>query len=159
MAARRPLRPMGESEPVSAERVFVDTNVLLYAYEAGIDRRSVIAREVLAGLWDRKVGVLSTQVLQEFYSVATRKFTPRLTAAEARRIVAVYSEWCAIDMDPLVVVNASFLQETHKVSWWDALIIEAAAQSGAKYLLSEDLQHGRNFAGLEVRNPFRDRAE
>jgi predicted nucleic acid-binding protein len=137
-----------------SDATFVDTNVLLYAYEAGNDVRNEIARGVLVDLWQRAAGVLSTQVLQEFYSVATRKLEPPLTASEARKIVASYSEWCAIDMDPLVIVNASFLEETHTVSWRDALIVEAAVQSGAKYLLSEDLQHGRNFAGLEVRNPF-----
>lgn len=144
---------------MKSERVFIDTNVLLYAYEPGTDNRSTIAREVLADLWERNVGLLSTQVLQEFYSVATRKFEPPMTASEARRVIALYSEWCARDTDPLIVMNASFLMETHKVSWWDALIIEAASQSGAKYLLSEDLQHGRDFLGLEVRNPFLERAE
>ncbi|WP_107654119.1 PIN domain-containing protein [Nocardia suismassiliense] len=143
---------------MKSERVFIDTNVLIYAYEAGDDRRSTIAREVLADLWERKVGLLSTQVLQEFYSVATRKLRPKLSPAEVRRIIALYSEWCARDTDPLILMNASFLAETHSVSWWDALIVEAASQSGAKYILSEDLQHGRSFLGLEVRNPFLERA-
>ncbi|MFB8280958.1 PIN domain-containing protein [Nocardia colli] len=139
---------------MNSERVFIDTNILLYAYEAGDNKRSAIARAVLADLWERNAGLLSTQVLQEFYSVATRKFNPPLSPAEARRVIALYSEWCARDTDPLIVMNASFLAEQHTVSWWDALIIEAACQSGAKCLLSEDLQHGRDFLGLEVRNPF-----
>ncbi|MFX0580659.1 PIN domain-containing protein [Nocardia nepalensis] len=85
--------------------------------------------------------------------------TPRISPAKARRIIASYAEWCAISTDPLVIVNASFLEETHTVSWWDALIIEAAVRSRAKYLLPEDLQHGRKFAGLEVRNPFLERSD
>ncbi|PXX66664.1 putative nucleic acid-binding protein [Nocardia tenerifensis] len=140
---------------MNSERTFVDTNILFYAYDSGSDDpRNEIAREVLADLWDREVGLLSTQVLQEFYSVATRKFKTKLSPAELRRIIALYSEWCIRDTDPLMVLNASFLAEQHTVSWYDALIIEAASRSGAKYLLTEDLQHGRDFCGLEIRNPF-----
>ncbi|MGW4842495.1 PIN domain-containing protein [Nocardia brasiliensis] len=137
-------------------RTFIDTNILVYAHDTDAGRNHRIAQTILESLWSRKTGALSTQVLQEFYNIATRKLTPRMSQAKARGIVALYSEWCALDMDPLIVVNASFLQETHTVSWWDALIVEAAVQSGAKYLLSEDLQHGRKFADLEVRNPFVD---
>jgi predicted nucleic acid-binding protein len=141
------------------ERIFVDTNILIYAHDVDAGERYKIAQNVLVDLWDRGAGLLSTQVLQEFYNTATRKLAPKMSKLKARRIVADYSEWCPFDTDPLVIVNASFLEETHSVSWWDALIIEAAVQSGAKYLLSEDLQHGRNFAGLEVCNPFLDRQE
>ncbi|KIA66172.1 PIN domain-containing protein [Nocardia vulneris] len=137
-------------------RTFIDTNILVYAHDTDAGRNHRIAQTILESLWSRKTGALSTQVLQEFYNIATRRLTPRMSQAKARGIVALYSGWCAIDMDPLVVVSASFLQETHTVSWWDALIVEAAVQSGAKYLLSEDLQDGRKFADLEVRNPFVD---
>ncbi|WP_194817304.1 PIN domain-containing protein [Nocardia sp. XZ_19_385] len=137
------------------EPTFIDTNILVYAHDTEAGARHVIARDVLSDLWANGTGLLSAQVLQEFYNVATRKFTPRMSPPKARNIIASYSEWCTIDTDPLVLVNASFLHEQHSVSWWDALIIEAAGQSGAKYLLSEDLQHGREFLGLEVRNPFR----
>ncbi|WP_194834023.1 PIN domain-containing protein [Nocardia sp. XZ_19_369] len=143
---------------IAVERTFIDTNILIYAHDIEAGERHRIARDVLADLWRRGVGLLSTQVLQEFYNVATRKLTPRMSPAKARRVIATYSEWCARDTDPLVIMNASFLAETHMVSWWDALIIEAASWSGAKYLLSEDLQHGRSFLGLEVRNPFLERA-
>lgn len=136
------------------ERTFIDTNVLVYAHDIEAGQRHHIAQDVLANLWSRGAGLLSTQVLQEFYNTATRKLSPRMTPSKARRVIAIYSEWCIRDTDPLIVMNASFLAEQHTVSWWDALIIEAASQSGAKYLLSEDLQHGRDFLGLEVRNPF-----
>ena len=140
---------------IDVGRTFIDTNILVYAHDIDAGERHQIAREVLVDLWERRAGLLSTQVLQEFYNTATRKLKPPMSPSKARRIIASYAEWCLRDVDPLVIVNASFLQETHTVSWWDALIIEAAVQSGAKYLLSEDLQHGRSFAGLEVRNPFR----
>lgn len=140
-------------------RTFIDTNILVYAYDTDAGDRHVIARDLVADLWARKVGALSIQVLQEFYNTMTRKMKPPMGRSKLRRIIAAYSEWCVLGTDPLVVVNASFLEETHKVSWWDALIIEAACRSRAKYLLSEDLQNGRDFAGLEVRNPFRGLAK
>jgi predicted nucleic acid-binding protein len=140
--------------PVDGDRIFVDTNILIYAYDAGAGERHRIARSVLEDLWERRAGILSAQVLQEFYNTVVRKLGPRLTAVDARNVIVQYSEWCAYPTDALVVYNAARLHESHRVSWWDALIIESACQAGAKYLLSEDLQDGRKFGALEVRNPF-----
>ena len=139
-----------------ADRTFIDTNILIYAYTPGDDPRSVIAREVLSKLWRDSAGLLSAQVLQEFYNIATRKFKPPMSNSEVREVIVQYGAWCRLPTDPLVVFNAALLAETHTVSWWDALIVESACQAGAKYLLSEDLQDGRRFGGLEVRNPFRE---
>jgi predicted nucleic acid-binding protein len=137
-------------------RVFIDSNILVYAYDVDAGDRHHVARNILQDLWNRGTGLLSAQVLQEFYNVAKRKFVPRMSGADIRNVIAVYSPWCVLPTDPLVVFNAALLAETHTVSWWDALIIESACQSGAKYLLSEDLRDGRQFAGLEIRNPFRE---
>ncbi|MFG1794486.1 PIN domain-containing protein [Nocardia sp. NPDC049149] len=139
----------------TTERTFIDTNILIYAFDTDAGERHAMAQAVLSDLWANGTGLLSAQVLAEFYNVAIRKLSPRMSIKRARSVIAAYSEWCSMDTHPLIVMNASFLQETHKVSWWDAVIIEAASQSGAKYLLSEDLQHGRRFGELEVRNPFR----
>ena len=140
---------------IGAERTFVDTNILVYAHDRDAGERHRIACDALTDLWAGRAGVLSSQVLQEFYNTATRKLRPRMAHAAARRVVVDYSEWCAVTTDPLVIVNGSLLVETHSTSFWDALIIEAAVQSGARYLLSEDLQDGRYFANTQVRNPFR----
>jgi predicted nucleic acid-binding protein len=134
--------------------IFIDTNILVYAHDTGAGRRHEVARGVLEQLWDSRAGALSTQVLQEFYAVATRKLKPPLARSVARKLVADYSEWCTVDTDPLLIVSASRLEEDHSLAFWDALIIEAALRSGADYLLSEDLQDGRRFAELVVRNPF-----
>jgi predicted nucleic acid-binding protein len=117
-----------------------------------------MARDLLRRLWADGTGALSTQVLQEFYAVATRKLKPPMARAEARQIVADYSEWCVVDTDPLLIVSASDLEERHTLSFWDALIVEAALRADAETLVSEDLQDGRVFVNLTVRNPFgRDR--
>ena len=87
--------------------------------------------------------------------VATRKFDPPLPRREARGLVDAYSAWPVVQVDPPLIVSASALEEQHSLSFWDALIIEAARRAGADRVLSEDLQHGRRIAGLVIENPFR----
>jgi predicted nucleic acid-binding protein len=136
-------------------KTFVDTNVLVYAHDRDAGDRHAMARAHIAQLWDSREGVLSTQVLQEFYAVVTRKFKPPMSRAKARAIVAAYGEWCAVATEPQLIVSASRLEEEHTLSFWDALIVQAAIQTGAERLTSEDLQDGRGFGTLTIHNPFR----
>jgi predicted nucleic acid-binding protein len=136
---------------------FVDTNVLAYAHDASDQRRQPIAAALIDGLWRSRAGVLSTQVLTEFYVVVTRKFDPPLSRREARGLVDAYAAWPVVQVDPPLIIAASALEEQHSLSFWDALIIEAARRAGAERLISEDLQHGRRIAGLVIENPFRSR--
>jgi predicted nucleic acid-binding protein len=136
-------------------RIFVDTNVLVYAHDADAGDRHVTAKALLAELWDSRSGSLSTQVLQEFYAVVTRRFKPAMPRAKARAIVAAYGEWCAVATEPQLIVTASRLEEEHTLAFWDALIVQAAIQAGSERLVSEDLQDGRRFGALAVENPFR----
>jgi predicted nucleic acid-binding protein len=134
---------------------FVDTNVLVYAHGVGDDDpRAPKARSILADLWRTGDGAVSTQVLQEFYAVATRKLKPPLAKSQARRVVATYADWCSVNTDPALIVAASDLEEQHSLAFWDALVIEAALQAGATTLVSEDLQHGRTCGALVIQNPF-----
>lgn len=135
-------------------KTFVDTNVLVYAHDADAAGKHTTARTLLAGLWDSRDGSLSTQVLQEFYAVVTRKFKPAMPRAKARAVVAAYGEWCDVATEPQLIVAASRLEEEHTLSFWDALIVEAAIQAGAERLVSEDLQDGRRFGALTIENPF-----
>jgi len=135
-------------------KTFVDTNILVYAHDTGAGPRHAAAKALVAELWDSRTGSLSTQVLQEFYAVATRKLKPPLPRPQARAIVAAYGEWCEVPTEPQLIVAASRLEEEHTLGFWDALIIEAAIRAGADLLLSEDLQDGRKFGALTVRNPF-----
>jgi predicted nucleic acid-binding protein len=137
-------------------KTFIDTNVLVYAHDSDAGDRHAKAKELLAELWDSRSGSLSTQVLQEFYSVVTRKFKPRMPPAKARAIVAAYGEWCDVATEPQLIVAASRLEEEHRLSFWDALIIQAAIRTGADRLVSEDLQDGRRFGALTIDNPFRN---
>ena len=132
---------------------FVDTNVLVYAQDRQDDRRRGVAQGVLDHLWASETGVLSTQVLQEFYNAGTRKL--KLEPASARRIVALYAAWPVVETTAQLIVSAGLLHERHGFSFWDAMVVEAALLSGATTLLSEDLQNGRRLGGLTIRNPFR----
>jgi predicted nucleic acid-binding protein len=134
---------------------FVDTNVLAYAHDTSDQRRQPIAAALIDGLWRSRAGVLSTQVLTEFYVVVTRKFDPPLSRREARGLVDAYATWPVVQVDPPLIIAASALEEKHSLSFWDALIIEAARRAGAERLMSEDLQHRRRIAGLVIENPFR----
>lgn len=138
----------------AGRRTFVDTNVLLYAHDASETEKQPIARELLEELWADRSGVLSTQVLQEFYVVATRKFQPPLARSEAREIVMLYATWSVIRVDVGLILDAAALEERAQLSFWDALIVEAARRAGAVRLVSEDLQTGRRIAGIAIENPF-----
>ena len=135
-------------------RTFVDTNVLVYAHDADETEKQPIARAALEKLWADRSGVISTQVLQEFYVVATRKFKPPMRKSEAREIVTLYASWSVIQVDIGLILDAAILEERVQLSFWDALIVEAARRAGAVRLISEDLQAGRRIAGIEIQNPF-----
>lgn len=133
---------------------FVDTNVLVYAHDQSEGHKQPLAQALLEELWAGRTGVLSTQVLQEFYVVATRKFNPPMSRRAAREIVALYASWPLIQVDLPLILMASELEERHKLSFWDALVVEAARRAGAVRLVSEDLQAGRVIGGVRIENPF-----
>lgn len=145
---------MARERTLSPHIAFVDTNILVYSHDTHDVTKYRVAAKLLAELWASGIGVLSTQVLQEFYSVATRKLQPALTPTQARQVVQDYSDWCRVDTDPLLIISASELSERHSINFWDALIVEAALRAGAVELVTEDLQNGRQFDHLTVRNPF-----
>ena len=134
---------------------FVDTNILVYAHDASESGKQPIAEALLRQLWRQGTGVLSTQVLQEFYVVATRKYDPPMSRDLARRLVAHYANWRVIGVDLPLIVSASELEEMHSLSFWDALVVEAARRAGATRLATEDMQDGREFGDLRIHDPFR----
>jgi predicted nucleic acid-binding protein len=139
---------------VSAPLLFVDTNVLLYA----ADDRDIVkrdrARQWLAVCWSRRCGRLSTQVLNEFYSNARKKFSSALSAGDARAEVRRYQLWQPWVIDHATVESAWAAESRWKLSYWDALMVAAAQQQGCTYLVTEDLQHDQMMDGVRVINPF-----
>ena len=139
---------------VGTPLTFVDTNVLAYAHDRSETAKQPVARALLEGLWRDRAGVLSTQVLQELYVVATRKFDPPMPRGAARELIVLYAAWPVVQVDVPLVIAASELEERHTLSFWDALVVEAARRAGATRLVTEDLQPGRTIGGVTVENPF-----
>jgi predicted nucleic acid-binding protein len=137
------------------ERVFVDTNILVYAHDSDSGSKHIKAKQCIAELWDTGTGYLSTQVLQEFYVNVTRKIKKPLAPSEARAIVRDFSLWVRSFLTAATVVRGSEISETWRISFWDGLIVASAEQDAAGELLSEDLGHGQVIAGVRVRNPLR----
>jgi predicted nucleic acid-binding protein len=143
----------------AVERAFVDTNVLLYAHDASEKAKQPVAAAALERLWRDRTGVISTQVLQEFYVISTRKLPQPLPRTEALEIIGLYSTWPVITVDPTVILSATRIEEDQQISFWDALILESARIAGANVLLTEDLQHGQVIHGVRIENPFMRPAE
>jgi predicted nucleic acid-binding protein len=138
-----------------ADKVFVDTNVLVYSRDTSEPEKQIRAMEWMTHLWKTQAGRLSYQVLQEFYVTVTEKLKPGLNSEEARRDVRSLLAWQPVAMDARVLEGAWLIQDQHKFSWWDALILSAAQASGCRYLLSEDLQENQELGSLKIINPFR----
>lgn len=145
-----------ETPCMTDDLTFVDTNVLVYAYDADAGARHQAARLQLEALWQNQSGLMSTQVLQEFYVTVTRKLSRPLPRRTAREVITTYRAWPIHRPDVDDLVAASELEERHRLSFWDSMIVVSALRSGAASLLTEDLQDGRRFDGVEVVSPFRD---
>lgn len=136
------------------DKVFVDSNVLVYAHDLDAKEQHERAAGIVRDLWENRNGALSTQVLQEFYVNVTRKIPRPLEKFTARELTRNYASWQTEIIDRSDIFRASELEESNRISFWDALIIVAAAKSGASLLLSEDLNDGQTIAGVTVENPF-----
>ena len=140
--------------PSMSDRTFVDTNVLVYAHDVDAGARHAVASRLVAELWEAREAVISTQVLQEFYVNATRKIPAPLSRSTAREIVRTYAAWQIEPISAPDILLAAELEEQHKLSFWDALIVAAALKGGASRILTEDLSPGRSIAGVRIENPF-----
>jgi predicted nucleic acid-binding protein len=135
-------------------KVFGDTNILVYAHNLDAGAKNSIARELVADLWETRSGILSTQVLQEYYVAITKKVANPLKVAKARRSVRNYCAWEVIVNDIQILLQATEIQEAHRLSFWDSLIVSAAFAGNAAVIATEDLNHGQRIEGILIRNPF-----
>ena len=138
-------------------KAFVDTNILIYAHDIDAVAKHELAKQILQELWAQQTGVLSMQVLQEFYVNVTRKIASPLSRASARAIVNSYMVWC-IETTPAEISAAFRLEDEAHIGFWDALIVAAAVKAGAERILSEDLNAGQTIAGVRIENPFARRS-
>lgn len=138
---------------MTIDKTFVDTNVLIYAHDVDAKAKHDVARSALRDLWSRRTGVLSMQVLQEFYVNVTRKIPSPLSKEAARLVVSSYSIWCA-ETTPAEISAAFRIEDESRIGFWDALIVASAAKAGTVRILSEDLNAQQMIAGIRIENPF-----
>lgn len=136
------------------DKAFVDTNILIYAYDTEAQEKHVVCKEKVRELWDNGQGVISTQVMQEFYVNVTKKIPAPISLDHARRIISNYQAWQVELISPRLVGFASEIQERNQLSFWDALIVATAVQGNVTKLLSEDLNSGQVIEDIEILNPF-----
>ncbi len=142
------------AEPVEGARAFVDTNVLLYAFDTSAGMKRAKALDLFEGLWRSGNSCVSVQVLQEFFVNATRKLPKPLALELAKRIVASLSRWEVHTPNAEDVLSAIDLQQATQLSFWDAMVVHSAASLGCDVLYSEDLNAGQTIIGIEIINPF-----
>ena len=137
-----------------SERVFIDTNILVCADDLDAGPKNAIAVNLLRDVITQRRGVISTQVLQEFFVTITKKL--KVPAEIAKRKVELLSALDVVRVDEKLILKAIDLHRLELFSFWDALVVRTAIEAGVAALLTEDLQHGRLIEGVRIHNPFKD---
>ena len=137
-----------------ADKFFVDTNILIYAHDPRAGRKHERARQLIERLWRTGEGVLSTQILQELCVNLRRKVARPLPIDEIRRLIQDYLSWEIVVNTPEAVIEALEIETRYKISFWDALVLQAAESSGAAVLYSEDLATGQTYGTIQVVDPL-----
>ena len=137
-----------------SDKFFVDTNVLVYAHDTSAGAKHDRARVLVEDLWRTRSGVVSTQVLQELCVKLRRKAGRPLDLKSTRDLITDYFSWQVVLNGEQSILEALELEERFQISFWDALVIQAANASGAVVLYSEDLSDGQLYGSVRVVNPF-----
>lgn len=135
-----------------SKKCFIDTNVFIYAAADGGNGRQSLARNRLEQLLETNLGVVSTQVMKEFYSVAIGKL--KISREDAQAMTMALNRFEVVSNTPEIVQRAIDLTVRHSLSIWDAMLVAAAVSAECDVFLTEDLQHGSSIAGVRIENPF-----
>jgi len=135
-------------------KAFIDTNIIIYAYDVTAGKKHETARIIITDLWDSGLGVLSTQVLQEFFVNVVQKIPKPVDKQQAKEIVRDFLKWHVVVNTGDSIIDAIDICLRFEYSFWDSMIIEAAIKGGATVLISEDLQDGQVISGVTIKNPF-----
>lgn len=125
------------------DRVFLDTNILVYAHDVSAMHRHEVSKSIMFELWEDRRGILSTQVLQEFFYSVTKKIVHPLDIKTAKEIMEFLLNWDVVVNNGNAILSAIEIHQKYKYSFWDSMIIESAIKGGATLLLSEDLSDGQ----------------
>jgi predicted nucleic acid-binding protein len=136
-------------------RFFLDTNVFVYAFDPTAPAKAKKAARLIRDAVDTGKGVVSYQVVQEFFNVAFRRFAQPMSVAEAEQyLITVFRPLLAIHSSPTLFIEALRIKGKCRLAWYDSIIVAAALDGHCETLFSEDLQHGREIEGLRIENPF-----
>jgi predicted nucleic acid-binding protein len=135
-------------------KVFLDTNIVVYAYDVSAGDKHRIAEDIIDGLWHSGVGIISVQVLTEFFVTITTKIPKPMDKEVVREIVRDFLKWDVVVNDGESVLKAIDIHQRYQYSFWDSMIIQSAIKGNAALLLSEDLSDGQTIEGVRIRNPF-----
>jgi predicted nucleic acid-binding protein len=136
-------------------RFFLDTNIFAYTFDAKAPTKAKKASQLIRRAADTGEGIVSYQVVQEFFNVAFRRFSQPMSVAEAEQyLITVFRPLLAVHSSPAIYVEALRLKGKHRFSWYDSLIVAAALEGRCETLYSEDFQHEREIEGLRIENPF-----
>ena len=138
----------------ASTRGFFDTNVLVYAYDHSEPHKRRRALDLLVTAMERESGVLSAQVLGEFFTTVTRRIPDPLSIDEAEEVIRQVTILPVMDLDLALVHRAVGTSRRYHISYWDALIIAAAERAGCLRIFSEDLNSGQSYNGILIENPF-----
>jgi predicted nucleic acid-binding protein len=137
------------------DRYFVDTNILVYALDRYSGAKHARANALVAQLFRSGEGIVSTQVLQELAVSLRRKVGRPLGTSEVRRIIEDFDTWKVFVNTTESIFYALEIEERYRISFWDAMIVQAAESSGARILYTEDLSDGQTYGQVRVVNPFK----
>ncbi len=137
-----------------SDKAFFDTNILVYAFDQSEPEKGEIARQLIYDYGCQGNLILSTQVLQEFYVATTRMGKKMLSVEDAEEIVNDFAEYPLIQIDRVIISRAMKRHQSRNFSFWDSLIVEAALESGATTLFSEDMHNSLVIDSLTISNPF-----
>jgi len=137
------------------ERYFLDTNIFIYSFDHNSLSKLQTATKLIRDAITTRNGIVSYQVVQEFFHVALRKFAQPMSGVEAEQYFqTVFAPLLAIHSSPALYLVALNLQSSHHLQWYDSLMVASALQGQCRVLFSEDLQHQRKFGNVQVINPF-----
>jgi len=141
------------------DKVFLDSNILVYAYDKHDPEKQTKAQELLKKAIKEESAILSAQVLGEFFVVITRRIKEPLSINDAEKVIDILSVLPVAEIDLPLVKRAINTQKNYGISYWDSLIVATAEREGCEKILSEDLNDGQRYNGVLVENPFSRRPE
>jgi len=137
------------------DRFFLDTNILVYSFDQPPSHKSETADRLIREALATGRGVISYQVVQEFFNAAYRRFPDPMRVEQAEQFLsAVLRPLWVVHSSPALCLKALQILERFQLEWYDALIVAGAIEAKCGILYSEDIQNGQKFEDVEVRNPF-----